>query len=325
MLYTINHVLNTEARLEKLMSNAYGAVAANSWWRTVMCERPGEGSKQEFEWLLSQAEIYRLNSVGDGMRYDDMITQGHSVTHEDFGAGLKIKRNQFEDDEFQFAGDWATQMGSRIALDPQYECIRMITQGETLKAYDLLPYYAKNRPVNPQLGTGGPAGAYDNLIDDMNDVDSVTFPNNATNPELNAANLVALIAYIKTINPRTRHLQPKILRVPPQLEKVALELTNAAFIGATENVIRKYQLEVLVVDELGTSPKTWYLDCLVGETPGLLPFVRFIRRGYEMTSYTGMTQAELARSNQLEWHVRWRYGYMYGHPYQSFKVKGAGP
>ena len=72
--------------------------------------------------------------------------------------------------------------------------------------------------------------------------------------------------------PRYRHLRPKILRVPPFLEIAGERLTAAAFIGATENVMRRYQLEVLVVDEMAEdpAPNSWALDCTVGETPGLL-------------------------------------------------------
>lgn len=335
MLWTIEHVLNTESRLMQLTGDAYNAALQSLWWNRIMTERPGEGAKQVFEWLISQADIYPLNSTGDGLQYDDLVTQDHSVLHKDFGTALKISRNQFMDDAFGFAGQWFTQIGSRMALDPQYHCIDLIVNGETNKAYDGLAFYAKNHPVDPQAGTGGPAGAFDNLIDDLNDIDP-TF-SNATPPDLfhsdAAKYLVAAIAYIKSIKmpshktrkPRTRHLRPNILRVPPQAEKVAIELTSADFIGATQNVIKQYQLEVLVVDELASTPKHWWLDCLAGETPGLLPFVRFERDPYALNSYTGMTQAQLNRENKLEWILRGRYGHMYGHPYQSFLFKGAGP
>jgi phage major head subunit gpT-like protein len=318
MLWTINHVLNTEARLQKLAADAYKLAAENVWWDMIMSQRPGDGAKQEIEWLLTTADIYRLNSKGDGIRFDDLVTQAHSVTHEDFGTGLNITRNQWEDDAFGFAGDWARQIGSRMSLDPQYEAINMILNGETQNGYDGQPFYSIEHPVNPYKDS---VGTYDTLITDVVQLDSSL---GSADPDLTAANLVLGVAYIKTIkmpNGRNRNLRPKILRVAPALEKTALELTSAAFIGATENVIRKYQLEVLVVNELADEPQSWYLDCVVGETPDLLPFVRFERRSYEMTSFNGMTQAELARRNELEWQLRGRYGYMYGHPYQSYKFK----
>ncbi|WP_437606261.1 Mu-like prophage major head subunit gpT family protein [Sorangium sp. So ce834] len=323
MLWTINHVLNTEARLTKLQADSFALALRNVWYDRLMTVRPGEGARQVFEWLLTTAQIYKLDD-GNGLRFDDLMTQSTEVVHDDYGVGLKIKRKQWEDDAFGFAGDWARQIGSAMALDPQYALITLMQNGETSNGYDGQAFYSKAHPINPFIGTA--SGTYDNLIDDMNDIDS-SFAN-ATNPALNSANLVAAIAYIKTIkmpNGKNRNLRPAVLRIPPQLEKTGIELTSAAFIGATENVIRNYQLDTLVVNELGNAPTHWYLDCLEGETPELLPFVRFARMPFEMTSYNGMTQAELSRKFELEWHVRGRFGHMYGHPYQSFKFKGSGP
>lgn len=321
-LWTIEHVLTTEDRLARLQSDAYAAALQDVWYDTIMGVRPGEGKKQEFEWLLTTAQIYNLGE-GNALRFDDLVTQTTSVTHENWGSGLIIDQNQWEDDQFSFAGDWAQQIGSAMALDPQYACISLIQRGETDNGYDGQAFYSKAHPINP-YNEG--IGTYDNLVDDMNDIDSGY--SNATDPTLTADHLVSAIAYIKTIkmpNGKNRHLRPKILRVSPQYEKTAIELTSAAYIGATENVIRRYQLDVLVINEQSDEPKSWYLDCLDGETPGLLPFMRFERKPFAMTSYNGMTQAELSRQNKLEWHLRGRYGHMYGHPYQSFKFRGDGP
>ena len=317
-LWTIDHVINTETRFAKLQADAYAQALKNVWYDKILSIRPGEGKKQIVEWLLTTADLYNLGG-SNAIRFDDLVTKSAEVTHDNFGAGLKIDRNQWEDDAFGFAGEWSRQMGSRMALDPQYAVIDLIKNGETALGYDGVAFYSKGHYVNPYTASGD---QFDNLVDDMNDIDS-SFTN-ATNPVLSSAHLVAAIAYIKSQkmpNGRNRNLRPNLLRVPPQLEKAAIELTSAVFIGATENVIRNYQLEVLVVNELADAPKSWYLDCLVGETPDLLPFVRFERQAFEMTSYNGMTQAELSRQNALEWHVRGRFGHMYGHPYQSFKFK----
>lgn len=318
MLFTQAHVMNTETRLQKLLANAYALASKNIWWQKVMSERPGDGKRQDIEFLLTTADIYRLNSKGDGIQYDDMITQAHSVTHEDFGAGLTITKNQFDDESFGFAGDWMLQMGARMAMDPQYEAIRMMLQGEVLKGYDGQPFYSKLHKVHPLDAS---KGTYDTLITDMNAIDS-GLPS-VTLPTLTVTNLASADAYIRSLtmpNGKNRNLAPAILRHGPLLKKAALEITSASFIGATDNVMTKYAIEPLVVNEL--PGYDWYLDCTVGETPDLLPFVRFNRRAYEMTSYNGMTTAELGRRNELEWQVRGRYGYMYGHPYQSYKFKG---
>lgn len=323
-LWLVKHVLTTEDNLTKLQSDSYKSALAQAWYDRILSTRPGKGKKQEFEWLLTTAQIYKMADEDD-IRFDDLVTQATSVTHEHFGAGIEISQSDFEDDAFDFAGDRARQLGSAMALDPQYAVINLMQRGETDKAYDGKAFYAKDHPVNPFNAV---LGTYANLVDDMNDIDS-TF-SNATAPDLAATAgadyLVASIAYIKTIkmpNGKFRYLRPKILRVPPQLEKRAIELTSAAFIGATENVIRNYQIEVLVVNELASEPKSWHLDCVEGETDNLLPFVRFERKTFYLNSYNGMTQAELNQRNKLQWMLRGRFGHMYGHPYQSFKFKGA--
>lgn len=319
-LWLIDHVLTAEARFAKLQSDAYAQALKNVYYDKILSVRPGEGKSQVIEWLLTTAQIYNLGPENN-LRFDDLVTQSAEVVHENFGTGLRILRNQWEDDAFSFAGDWARGAGSAMALDPQYALIKMIQDGETAKGYDGQAFYSKGHPINPY---NAGVGTFDNLVDDMNDID--TSFSNATSPVLNATHLVAAIAYIKSQkmpNGKARNLRPNLLRVPPQLEKTAIELTSAAFIGATENVVRAYQLDVLVVNELADQPKAWYLDCFVGETPELLPFVRFERQPFELTSYNGMTQAELSRKNELEWHVRGRFGHLYGHPYQSYKFKPA--
>lgn len=244
------------------------------------------------------------------MRFDDLVTQAHEVEHNDRGAGLKISRNQWEDDEFAFAGDWAAQIGGAMAMDPQYAAVELLLAGKTAKAYDGKPFFAPDHPINPFVPS---LGSYRNLVTDLAQIGGTSGA-----PKLSDESLTLGVAHMKTFkmpNGHNRNVKPVVLVVSPKNEKLALELTSAGFIGATENVLRQFRIEPIVINELGQSDE-WGLAAIDGETPGLLPFVRSERRAYAMTSYDGISQAELNRLNELEWHVRGRYGHTYGHPYQ---------
>lgn len=315
MLWTVSHVLTTEDRLEKLTSNAYAQALKNAWWDKLIGVRAGKGKRDVMEWLLTTAQIHDLPK--GTMRYDDLVTQAHEVTHKPRGAGLKIDRDQWEDDEFGFAQDWAAQIGGASAMDPQYAALDLIQAGETGKSYDGVAFFSDSHPVNPFDSS---KGTYDNLITDADQMGGASGA-----PALNATNFKLGVAHMKKFkmpNGRNRNIKPGLLVVGPELEGTALELTSAGFIGATENILTQYRIEPLVINDLG-DPNDWFLCAQDGETPGMLPFVRSERRPYAMTSYDGLTQAELNRMNFLEWQLRGRYGHTYGHPYQMVKFKNS--
>lgn len=316
MRWATEHVITTEDRFEKLASNAYAAALKDAWWDKLMSVRPGKGRKQIFEWLLTTAQIFDLPR--GTMIYDKLVTQTHEIVHGDRGAGLRITRNQWKDDDFQFAADWMAQMGAAMALDPQYAAIELLKNAEVNKAYDGKPFFAADHPVNPFDDS---KGSYRNLVTAMPQIGG------SGDPLLTKENFALAVAHMKTHklpNGRNRNIHVTDLVVPPTLEKEALEITAAGFIEATENVLRQYRVEVLVINDLADAPKDWMLVAREGETPDLKPLIRSEREPYSMTSYDGMTQVELNRLRELEWHVEGRVGNTYGHPYQMLKMKVPG-
>jgi phage major head subunit gpT-like protein len=313
MLWTTGHVLSTEDRLEKRVANAYAQALKNAWWDRLMGVRPGKGKRDVFEWLLTTAQIYDLPK--GTIVYDDLLTQSHEIIHKPRGAGLKIDRDQWEDDEFEFAQDWSSHIGGATALDPQYAVIDLISGGETQKGYDGKAFYAADHPVHPFDPSKGTYRTLVTQLDQMGGTGSGA-------PALTVESFALGVAHMKKFvmpNGKNRNVKPGLIVTGPALEKEALEITSAGFIGATENILRNYRIEPLVINEI--TDKSWFLAAAEGETPGLLPFIRSERRAYAMTSYDGLTQAELNRMNYLEWQLRGRYGHTYGHPYQMVKFK----
>lgn len=303
-LVTVEHVLTTEDRLSKEFDSSYEEAVANAYYESFVNETPGEGAKERLEWLLATAGIDKL--PGGQMTFESLMTAAHEIVHEDFGKGLIIPRNQFEDDSFGFATDWTAQMGNRVALHPQDLGIAALLGN--LVGYDGVTFFNAAHPLVPGNAALG------------------TYSNVKTSSALTVDNFVAACAQMeafRTPGGPNRGLKAKYLIVPPALRKAAIEITGAKFVNATENVVSSYGVEVVVAADLaassGGSDTTWYITT---EMPGkkmTKPVIYSRRRDFEMTSYDGVTQAQLARMNQLEWHFRGRAGVAMGHPFLAIR------
>lgn len=306
-LWNVNHVLTTEDRLTKEVNSDYEQVLAQAWYEPVIMERPGEGRADQIEFLLTTAGIDSLDK--GSMTYSDLVTASTVITHGDFGKGIRISRNDFEDDMFAFAKDAAASLGTAIALHPQKLALDLIKNGGTKKGYDGSTFFSTTHPINP-FNTG--AGTYSNL--------------NASGMALTADNFSTVVGQMQSYkmpNGESRNLHAEYILVPPALRKAALEVTSAEFLGqasggTNQNVLKGYGVKVIVIPDLAGADTTWYT---VATMPGTLgrPLIYSRRRAFEMTSYDGMTQAELGRLNELEWQFRGRAQGSYGHSFLMTK------
>lgn len=276
-----------------------------------MNERPGVGRIERFEWLLTTAQIEELPK--GSMLFDDLATQAHEVEHKKFGKGLRIDEDQFKDDEFGFASDWASQMGAAMALHPQTQCVELLKNGSARNGYDGVSFFNAAHPVNPATANGA---TYSNVIGAA---------------ALTVDTFVAACARLESFvmpNGESRGLKATHLVVPPALRKVATEITGAKFLaqaggGTSDNVLLDYNVKPLVIPQIaattpGGSDTTWYV---AGRDRGQLgkPFVYSLRDAFLMSTYEGLTQAQLSRMQELEWHVKGRAVGAYGHPYTIIK------
>lgn len=301
--FLIQHVLTTEDRVTKEFDSALEEAVKAAYYEAFVGERSGEGRKDRLEWLLATAGIEKLDK--GSMAFENLSTVAHELTHEDFGKGLIISRNQFEDDEFGFAGDWSAHQGASVALLPQDLAVAAIKAN--IVGYDALAFFHNAHPKNPLVGASG--GTYSNV---------------RTSAALTLDNFAAAEAQMAAYtfpNGKSRALKAKHLIVPPALRKTALEITGAKQINATENVIAtNYGVDVIVAPDLGSaaggSDTTWYVSTDMPGTTGMgKPLIYSLRRAFEFSSFDGMTQVELARRNELEWHVRGRATLAAGHPF----------
>lgn len=311
MLWQTKFVMTTETKLEVQSTNAYAAALQNVWYDKIMSDRQGRGRRDFMEWVLTTAQIYELDQ--GQMRFDDLLTQAHWIDHKGFGVGQRVTRDDWEDDDVGKLMQWTEQVGGAMALEPQYKAVELWNGGETLKAYDGVAFFGVH-PVNP---FDSDKGTYRTLVTNMDQIGGAS-----GSPDLNETNLALGVAHTRTFkmpNGRNRNLRPDTLIVGPKREFKGRQLLHAIEIGATTNVLKDYAIELLVINEI--EDFSWALQSIVGETPGQKAFIRSIRRPFGMNSYNGLTQAELSRMDALEWHVRGRMGYTYGHPYQMVKFK----
>lgn len=326
MQITPSWVYTFERNLKSVIVDEWARVLPTLFWDRFMKLRPSDGEAELLEWMLTTAQIHPAGQGGN-IRYDDIVSIGHTIENEDFGAGLLLTRNKIEDSKLDRAGQWATHVGSAGAYWPQEQLFKLIAAGKTEKAYDDVAFFSASHPVNP-FNTG--LGNYSNLI--------AAKPIHATGAgnvtlDVAANNLSDVISAVKTIkmpNGKFRKLRPTMLMGPPQLEKRLKELTGAQFFGqggsgttaSADNVLRGYGFAPpTVAEELSGEATVWYVGCEDITSTEVGGFIFQERKPFALTSYQGDNQYQLDLRDEFAWHYKGRNRGAYGHPYLFIRVE----
>lgn len=348
-----------ESEMQRITEAEFLRISANLIYRDIAKVKQTGKKREILAWLLSTARIYDAGKTGGDIIFDDMAATYQEYDVRNDAAGLKLTRNELEDNDgngFDFAGEWSSQMGALMAYRPQEKVTDLIMAGavSTSVAYDKVQYFADNvvnsgngHPVNQFRPTAGKYfnwfhGAASGVYPGALPIDeSVTVDTALKNMQL----AVAYIASIKMPNGKTpRFLKPRRLMVPPRLVARAQQLTNARFIaqpaGASgggaadvEAIINNWGFtEPLEVQEfagqtLGDGANgdlVWYLLCEQVQATQLGALVYVEREPFKITYYTGQgggtgVDAILDRARELEWHTQGRNVAGYGHPYALFR------
>lgn len=312
-----------QTRLVQVGVESWETAMAETWWDKLARKETQDTLTLQFQFAIQAAEIRSTNSKGTELEFEDLVAQAYALTADNFGTGLRLYRNELEDATFgNKPGDWSEGAMAAAAYHPQKQVTTLIQNGVTLLAYDGKPFFATDHPVHPLDGT---KGVYSNL--------------HAGRP-LSAANLAWGIARVLSIpNPAgvARRLKPSMLIVDPSNQYNALTVTAAQLISqptgdstttfvAGTNVISNYGIgQPLVIPEFASEPGVWYLGMPVRPSDRFsAPFIYSERKPFELNSYTPMSQAELDRINEFEWHLRGRNTTAYGHPYQFHRFEPTG-
>ena len=212
-------------------------------------------------------------------------------------------------------------------------------------AYDGVAFFATNHPVNPGKAS---AGTYSNLHTGGSTAASGNTPldpgacpiDESVSVEVAIQNLSKMFAYLASIKQANgedpRGLRPDSLFASPRLFPRAVQLTNAKMIaqiassGAgsanVEQLINAlgYAQPVMCPELSGFEGDTTYFigaKQLLTDPFGAVVYTQ--REPFSINWYTGITEVELARRNELEYHVNGRNSITSGHPYLLHKCKGS--
>ncbi len=334
-----------EDRMTVAIEREYARLTQNLWYQDVAKVRPSTGRKEIITWLLSTAQIRDLGKSGGNLSFDDLVATYTEVENKFAGTGLRLTKAQLEDTDgggLDLASQWSSDVGAYMAYWPQKQVAHALKNGHTASlytGYDGKALFASDHPVNPlstsagtfqNIFTGGASGSYPGAcpIDD-----SVT----ADVALANLGKIYGYIAGIKMPNGEDpRFLRPKAIVHGPRMAPRVAQLTNAKLIAQAaasggggadvEALIRQLGIaNAIQADELAgyESDTTFFIVCEQAATSQLGGIIYQVREAFHMDAYGPMTQAELGRKQEFEWHVHGRNAVAAGHPYLIFKCKGS--
>lgn len=339
---TPSFLFDVETNMRIITSEEYGRLTSELWWTRIAKEIPSMAAKERLLWLLDTARIQRTGHGGN-VEFEDIVQLTQEVENLNAAAGLKIKKEKFQDVDgygIQYATHWSRQVGAYAAYWPQKILAQAILANPL--TYDGIAFFGTHNvnPYNTAAGsyknifTGGASGAYPGAID----ISSAVTIDVAIN---NLAKAIAYIASLKMPNGEDpRFLRVASLFVPPALLARAQQLTNAKFIaqaatggaagsGDVEAVIRNFGLgQPIEVPELGSgfsggSDTTFYIGMKDILTNELGAFTYVNREPFSVLYYGPQNDGQLARIKEFQWTTEGRNVVQPGHPYLLFKAAAA--
>jgi phage major head subunit gpT-like protein len=337
---TPSFLFDLESNMRVLTAQEYERLTSQLWWTKICKLGPTSGAKRErVSWLLDSARIQRTNKGGN-VEFEDIVSATTEIEHLNAAAGLKIKKEQFEDVDgngIDYASHWSRQMGAYAAYWPQKMLAQQVlANGAT---YDGLSFFNAAHPVNPFLTAAGTfsnvfTGAASGIYPGALPIDS------SVTVEVAVQNIAKAIAYVASIKMPNGE-DPRFLRlahiiVPPSLVARAQQITNAKFIaqvaaanaggsGDVEAVIRNFGLgQPIEAAELGSafggSDTTYYLAMEEITSNQLGAFSYIQREPFSVLFYGPQNDAQLARIREFQWLTEGRNNILNGHPYLLFKA-----
>lgn len=337
MKITPSFLVSFETEITGIVENTWQRVASNLNWDRFMKLRPASTRTQILVWLLTTAKLYP-EGQGGNTRFDDLIAATTSYSVQNVGAGLKLTRNEIEDNQIDagrlgtdttvgamdYAGKWANDIGFAAAYWPQQMFMNLLLNGESGIGYDGVPFFSASHPLNPVAGAS--QGTYSNLLTGVGinpaaQGGDTTLLSAIALAQTNLASALSSVAKQKFIGGIPRYIVPKFLLVPTALQYRAMQLTGGDMLGQNTNVLKGYNLEVVVDPNLDTDPTSYYIVAADAMSDDMGPFIYSERKPFELNTYSPVEQETLGRMDEFEWLMKGRNTAVYGHPYLITKCK----
>ena len=353
-IITPTFVSDLKTRVQDIANEDYQRLKQDIWWNKIATTQNSTTKKERLTWLLSTGLLEEVAHDGGEVAYDTLLRASTEFENKFVRKGLKVKFEEFEDLDggavmlaggrvagragFDAISKWTRDIAAHAAYWPQQKLAEAIIANPT--AYDAKSFFATDHPVNPldaSFGTfandftGGASGSYPGALP----IDT------GVTAEVALQNLAKAIAYIRGFikmpnGVLLRKLRVTGIMVPPELAARATQLTSAKFIaqsaasgalsGDIVGLVSYLNLGVpIIADELGAamggSATTYYLIVQELSSPQMGAFI-YSNREPITISYVGPeTDAELARSRELQWIAQGRNTVAPGHPFQLFRCR----
>lgn len=320
-------LISLDTDLKVISEKTWERVIPNLVWDRVMkVVPPADAFQRVMVWMLTTARLYP-EGRGGNTRFDDMVTATHTIQNENAGAGLRLTKNEIEDNTLasnpqvstlDWARQWAEQIGNAAAFFPEQQLFTLIAGGTVNTGYDGVPFFSAAHPLNPNTGGGG---TYSNIITgvNINPTSGATALENLMLAQENFAKALAGVTSQKFLGGIPRYLRPTVMFVPTALQYRAEQLTNANTLTQGDNVLTRRGIEVVVNPLLDAEPTVYYLGVADMMSDDLSPFLYWEREPFALRGYSLMDEAELSRRDEFEWHMKGRNGTAYGHPYLFYR------
>lgn len=328
MKVTPSFIVSFETEIKGIVEDNWARVQSMLHWDQFMKVRPSSTKREILVWLLETAKIYPEGNGGN-TRFDDMVAATFAYENFNAGAGLKLTKNEIEDNQINrdgtpvgvldYAGKWANDISKAAMFYPQQQALSLITNGKTQNGYDGVTFFNAAHPVNPNGG----GGTYSNIISavPINAAPSTTEVDAVVVAQKNLAKALAAVRAQKFINGIPRYLNPTVLLVPTALQFRAQQLTGAGVLGLSTNVLQDLRLKVVVDPLLDAEPDVYYLGVEDMMSNDLGAFIWSEREPFALRTYSMVEEAFLNHRDEFEWTMKGRNAAVYGHPYLFYRCE----
>jgi len=328
-----NLLWTIETQIKTLQSTNWDRVIQYLMWDRIMKTRESSTKRDILNWLLDSVRLYPEGDGGN-KRYDDMAGVAYAIENSDVGAGLRLTRNEIEFNQlklasgstvsaYDFAGNWARQIGAASAYYPQQQLFKLLLNGTTQPSYDGVPFFSASHPIYP-LTTGGPT--YSNIITNvpLRVTTGASEMDNVLLGRFNYGQAVAKIRAQRAVNGVPRFLVPSVILVQSADFDLANMVIQAGVISATTNTGPQPNrpLEIIACPELDDLPAGQYVigvDNILSDEMGA--FMWSAPRPFETRFYGWMDESQLSRMKEFQWDHDGTNTAAYGHPFLAYLCK----
>ena len=285
----------------RMFEAAFTATAP--WVDAIATTTTSTTRENRYPWMASIPKLREW--IGERILHN-LALRSYAIVNKDWEDTVEVDRNDVEDDNLGVYAPIMATLGQQARLWPQDMVLATLKAGETAVGFDGQPFFNANHPLNVD-NTGG--GVYSNLF---------------TGTALTADNYNTVRAAMRVINDeqgRTLGVNPDILLVPPQLERMAKSIVDAemyAVGGVVVNNVMRGTARVIVASELADEPGNWYL---LDSTKPIKPIIAQIRKQPQLVALTDPTTENVFFRKKFIYGVDSRGNAGFSLPFLAAKAK----